>query len=137
MDRDLLTLVQQTVMDLITDYNNMNSVLDQQRQQVSKVQEAVTGLEDHQLCEKVRLDKHEEGLDALVQQQKEERRTRKEEIESILKRLMSFEKRLSERVQALEEARAKTDNKVEQLEHKVEQLDQEVKSQRMKDVKLG
>ena len=137
MDKDLLTLVQQNLKDLINDYNNINAVLALQSKQLANVEDKVTVLDDR--------------LDALVQQQKERQEaemTRREEIDRILKRLLSFEKFVNEsllmKFQALEGGLSKTDSKVENLEqglaeveNKVEQLGQEVKGRRTMDVKAG
>ena len=127
VDKDLLTLVQQNVKDLINDYNNINAVLALQSKQLANVK------------------------DALVQQQKERQEaemTRREEIYRILKRLLSFKKFVKEsllmKFQALEGGLSKTDSKVENLEqglaelkNKVEQLGQEDKGRRTMDVKAG
>jgi len=129
--------VQQNLKDLINDYNNINAVLALQSKQLANVKDAVTVLDD---C-----------LDALVQQQKERQEaemTRREEINRILKRLLSFEKFVNEsllmKFQALEGGLSKTDSKVENLEqglaeveNKVEQLGQEVKGRRTMDVKAA
>jgi len=137
VDKDLLTLVQQNLKDLINDYNNINAVLALQSKQLANVEDKVTVLDDR--------------LDALVQQQKERQEaemTRREEIDRILKRLLSFEKFVNEsllmKFQALEGGLSKTDSKVENLEqglaeveNKVEQLGQEVKGRRTMDVKAG
>ena len=137
VDKDLLTLVQQNLKDLINDYNNINAVLALQSKQLANVEDKVTVLDDR--------------LDALVQQQKERQEaemTKREEIDRILKRLLSFEKFVNEsllmKFQALEKGLSKTDSKVENLEqglaevkNKVEQLGQEDKGRRTMDAKAG
>ena len=140
MDRDLLTLVQQNVNDLIDDSNNIKSVLDQQIKQFASVEKQFAVLEDSQLCHGTRLDEHDE---ALKQQQE-----KLQEVEETLKRLLRCQKAVNERlliqVQVLQKGLAKTDDKVELLEQglttmtdKVEHLDQEFHSLKVKDGKPG
>ena len=112
VDKDLLTLVQQNVNDLIDDSNNIKSVLDQQIKQFASVKTKVAVFEDEQLCQGTKLDEHDE---ALTQQQE-----KLQEIKETLGRLLCCQRavneRLSMQVQALQEGLSKTDDKVEQLE---------------------
>ena len=158
MDKDLLTLVQQNVNDLIDDSNNIKSVLDQQIEQLASVNNKVFVFEDQQLCHGIRLDEHDEELT----QQQENLQEMKETLERLFCCQRAINERLSMQVHALQEDLSKTVGKVEQLklgltsmtdkvQHKVEQLeqgltvmtdkvqhlDQEVESLKMKDVKSG
>ena len=131
MDKDLLTLVQQNVNDLIDDSNNIKSVLDQQIKQFASVNNKVFVFEDQQLCQGTRLDEHDEAL----AQQQETLQEVKETVDRLLCCQRAVNERLSLQVHALQEGLSKTDDKVEQLglgvtaltdkvEHKVEQLEQ-------------
>ena len=156
MDKDLLSLVQGEVKGIIQD-------LALQGTQLSKLQQSVADIQVQQSSEKARMDGHAVRLHLVEEKLQKDEKTRREEIEQVLKRFVCIEKILSEellrRVQKVEEGLtatnikveelgqgfAKTDDKMAQLEQgfantedKVEQLEREVKSEieRMK-VKPG
>ena len=131
VDGHLLTLVQQSVNDLIDDSNNIKSVLDQQIKEFISVQKQVAVLEDSRVFQGTRLDQHNEAL----MQQQEKLQEVDETLERLLRCQRSINKRLLMQVHTLQEGLAKTDYKVEHLaqgltaiadkvDHKVEQLEQ-------------
>ena len=140
VDKNLLTLVQQNVKDLIDDSSNIKSVLDQQIDQFASVKTKVAAFEDQQLCQGTRLDEHDEEL---IEQQ-EKLQEVKETLDRLLCCQRAVNERLSMQVHALQEGLSKTDDKLAQLElgltamtDKVQHLDQEVESLKMKDFKSG
>ena len=128
MDKDLLSLVQGEVKGIIRD-------LALQSKQLSKLQRSVASIQDHISSEKVRMDGHAARLDFVEEKFQKDEKTRREEIEQVLRRLASIEKILSEKllrkVQRVEEGLAATNIKVEELgqgvaktDDRVEQLEQ-------------
>ena len=112
VDRDLLTLVQQNVNDLINDSNIIKSVLDQKIKKFASVQKQVAVLEDWQICQGTTLDEHDEVL----MQHEEKFQEVDETLERLLRCRRIVNERLSMQINVLQEGLGKTDDKVGQLE---------------------
>ena len=123
VDKDLLSLVQDEVRDLIKDYNTIHSQLNLHNEQIAQLEANVATLKDQDERKEMRLVEHHKRLEALEEKLQEESENRSKEITKVLERLVSFEEQLSirlqvmeEKVERLEQTQTKTDDRVGQLE---------------------
>ena len=126
VDQNLLSLVQQDVKELITNYkqteaeqSSIQESLAQQRTEQSEMQNTMTSIQDQQSSTRVQLQEHNELLNSLLEWKEQQ----VEEKQEIMEKLMSLEKTLSDellfRVEGLEKGLAKAENEVEQLDRDI------------------
>ena len=151
VDKNLLSLVQQDVKELITKYkkseakqSDIQESLAQQKTEQTEMENIVTSIQEQQSVTRAQLEEHVEQLEAVL----EWREQQMKENDKIVETLVSVEKTLNEeillRTERVEKGLAETDHKVEQLERgfaktddKVQQLEQEFRSQKMKEDQPG
>ena len=140
VDQNLLSLVQQDVKELITNFkkseaeqSTIQELLGQQRIEQAEMQNTLTSIHCEQSSTRVQLREHNEELEAMLQWKEQQLKEKQE----IVEKLVSLEKMLSDdffiRVEGLEKGLAKADGKVEQLEQgiaktedKIYQVEQEL-----------
>ena len=140
VDKDLLLLVQDEVRSLIKDYRTIDSQLNLQNRQVSKVDENAPFLKGQDKCKETKLEEHDEHLDELEEKLQEASENRRKEIRKVLKRLVTFEAQISMSLEVVEEGPAKTDDMVGEIKlsqtKKVYEVEEECHTQPAAEVEL-